>query len=103
MYAVFKTGGKQYKASSGDILRVEKLVADEGSKLELSEVLMVTDGDKTTVGTPLVKGGKVTVEIVKHGRAKKVRIVKFRRRKHSRSQQGHRQSYTDIKVTDISQ
>lgn len=103
MYAVFKTGGKQYKASKGDVLRVEKIKADAGQTVDLDQVLMVSDDDnKVVVGNPLVKGGKVTAKVVAHGRADKIRIIKFRRRKHSRRTQGHRQHYTDLEITAIS-
>ena len=101
MYAVIKTGGKQYKVSEGATLKVEKIAADEGANIELDQVLMVVDGDKVTVGAPLVAGGKVTATIQSHGRGKKVEIVKFRRRKHHRKQMGHRQSYTELKITGI--
>ncbi len=103
MYAVFKTGGKQYKASKGDVLRVEKIQADAGQTVDLDQVLMVSDdNNKVVVGNPLVKGGKVTAKVVAHGRADKIRIIKFRRRKHSRRTQGHRQHYTDLEITAIS-
>jgi len=103
MYAVFKTGGKQYKASKGDVVRVEKIKADAGQSVDLDEVLMVRDdNDKVVVGTPMLKGGKVTAKVVAHGRADKIRIIKFRRRKHSRRTQGHRQHYTDLEITGIS-
>ncbi|MEM1082124.1 MAG: 50S ribosomal protein L21 [Pseudomonadota bacterium] len=101
MYAVFKTGGKQYKASTGDVLRVEKLPADSGESIELNEVLMVADGDDIRVGAPNLDGGKVTAEVVAHGRGDKVRIIKFKRRKHHMKQMGHRQHYTEIKITGI--
>ena len=101
MYAVIKTGGKQYKVSEGATVRVEKIAADEGASVELDQVLMVVDGDKVNVGSPLVAGGKVTATIKAHGRGKKVEIIKFRRRKHHRKQMGHRQSYTDLQITGI--
>jgi len=103
MYAVFKTGGKQYKASKGDVLRVEKIKADAGQTVDIEQVLMISDDDnKVVVGNPLVKGGKVSAKVVAHGRADKIRIIKFRRRKHSRRTQGHRQHYTDLEITAIS-
>lgn len=102
MYAVFKTGGKQYKASAGDIVRVEKLPADKGASIEIDEVLMVADGDDIRVGAPTLEGGKVKAEVVAHGRGDKVRIIKFRRRKHHMKRQGHRQAYTELKITGIS-
>jgi large subunit ribosomal protein L21 len=101
MYAVIATGGKQYRVTKGETLRVEKLDGEEGSKVELDGVLMIADGDKISVGTPTLKKGSVTATIKSHGRGKKIEIIKFRRRKHSRTQAGHRQSYTEIEVTDI--
>ena len=101
MYAVIATGGKQYKVTKGETLRVEKLDGEEGSTVKLDNVLMVADGDKIEVGTPTLDKASVTAKITAHGRGDKVEIVKFRRRKHSRSQAGHRQSYTEIEVTDI--
>ncbi len=101
MYAVFKTGGKQYKASTGDVVRVEKLPAEMGSSVEIDEVLMVADGDDIRVGAPTLDGGKIMAEVVAHGRGDKVRIIKFRRRKHSMKQMGHRQYYTELKITGI--
>lgn len=101
MYAVIKTGGKQYRVNEGDTLRVEKLDGEVGSKLELSEVLMV-GGDKVAVGSPTVKGAKVTAEITAQDRAKKIVVFKMRRRKNYRRKQGHRQPYTEIRITGIS-
>jgi large subunit ribosomal protein L21 len=101
MYAVFTTGGKQYRASQGDIVRVEKLEAEKGATIELDQVLMVGEGDDVRIGTPTVEGGKVTAEVVDHGRGEKIRIIKFRRRKHHMKQMGHRQYYTEIKITGI--
>jgi large subunit ribosomal protein L21 len=102
MYAVISTGGKQYKLSQGDTCRVEKLDAEEGASIELDKVLMVADGDNINIGTPYVDGSKVTATIKSHGRAKKVEIMKFRRRKHHQKRTGHRQYYTEIEVTGIS-
>ncbi len=102
MYAVIKTGGKQYRVSEGETLRVEKLNAEEGGSVEFDQVMMVADGDDVKVGTPLVEGGKVSATVTAHGRGKKVKIIKFRRRKHHRKQMGHRQSYTEIQITGIS-
>jgi len=101
MYAVFTTGGKQYRAAQGDVVRVEKLNAEKGATIEIDQVLMVGEGESVTVGTPTVKGGKVLAEVVDHGRGEKVRIIKFRRRKHHMKQMGHRQDYTDLKITGI--
>jgi len=101
MYAVIKTGGKQYRVSEGQTLRIEKLNAEQGANVEFDQVLMVADGENFKLGTPLLSGGKVTAEIVEQGRGKKVKIVKFRRRKHYRRQMGHRQSFTEVKITGI--
>lgn len=102
MYAVIKTGGKQYRVSQGDKLRVESLAADEGSSISLDQVLMVGEGTNVTVGEPLVSSASVSATVVAHGRGKKVDIVKFRRRKHHRKQMGHRQNYTELEITGIS-
>lgn len=102
MYAVIKSGGKQYRISQGDTLRVEKLAAEAGSSVDIDSVLMVADGDQVTVGTPYVEGGKVTATVKGHGRSDKILIVKFRRRKHYRRQMGHRQDYTELQITGIS-
>ena len=101
MYAVIATGGKQYKVTQGETLRVEKLAGEEGSTVKLDDVLMVADGDKVEVGSPTLDKASVTATIKAHGRGDKVDIIKFRRRKHSRRQMGHRQSYTEIEVTEI--
>jgi large subunit ribosomal protein L21 len=102
MYAVISTGGKQYKLAQGDVCRVEKLDAEEGATVEIDKVLMIADGDDINIGTPFVDGGKVTATVKSHGRAKKVEIMKFRRRKHHQKRTGHRQYYTEIEVTAIS-
>jgi large subunit ribosomal protein L21 len=102
MYAVIVTGGKQYRVSEGDTLKVEKLVAEAGSNVEFDQVLMAGEGDSVKVGAPYLDGSKVTAEVVEHGRGKKVEIIKFRRRKHSRKRQGHRQDYTQVRITGIS-
>ncbi len=102
MYAVISTGGKQYKLAQGDVCRVEKLDAEEGASVEIDKVLMIADGDNINIGTPFVDGGKVTATIKAHGRAKKVEIMKFKRRKHHQKRTGHRQYYTEIEVTGIS-
>lgn len=102
MYAVIRTGGKQYKVAQGDTLDVEKLHAEQGASVELGDVLMLVDGDKVTVGTPTVAGAKVSARVVEHGRGEKIRIIKFRRRKHYRKQAGHRQDYTRLEITGIS-
>lgn len=102
MYAVVATGGKQYRVAPGDVIRVEKLDVDAGETVELDQVLMVADGDDVKVGSPRLEGGKVTAKVLEQGRGKKVQIVKFRRRKHHRKQMGHRQSYTELEITDVS-
>ena len=101
MYAVIKTGGKQYKVEAGATLKVEKLLGDVGSKVVIDKVLMINDGDNTTIGAPLVAGATVCATVVSHGRADKVMIFKFRRRKHYRKTQGHRQSFTEIQIGEI--
>ena len=102
MYAVIKAGGKQYRVAEGDTLKVEKIAADEGASVELDQVLMVADGDEVKVGTPILEGSKVTATVKAHGRAKKVKIIKFRRRKHHLKRQGHRQWFTELTITGIS-
>jgi large subunit ribosomal protein L21 len=101
MYAVIKSGGKQYKVAEGDTIQVERLDAEEGSKIDISDVLMVANGEDVTVGTPLVKGAKVTAEVKAQGRGPKIKIIKFKRRKHYRRQGGHRQAYTELAITGI--
>ena len=102
MYAVIESGGKQHRVVEGEVLNVELLEAAAGEKIDFSEVLMVGHGAEVKIGAPFVAGGKVTAEVVGHGRADKIRIIKFRRRKHYRKQQGHRQWFTQIKITAIS-
>jgi large subunit ribosomal protein L21 len=101
MFAVINTGGKQYRVSEGTVLRVEKLIADAGTTVEFGEVLLVGEGDTFKIGKPYLSGAKVTATVQAHGKAGKVRIVKFRRRKHYLRQKTHRQPYTEIKVTGI--
>lgn len=101
MYAVFKTGGKQYRATTGDILKIEKLDAEKGATVELDQVLMVGEGEKVKIGSPFLKGGKVTAMVVDHGRGEKVKILKFKRRKQHMKRMGHRQDYTQIEITGI--
>ena len=103
MYAVIKTGGKQYRVKEGDILKIEQLPVDIGHVIDFSEILMITKGEKTTVGAPFLKKGSVTAEVISQGRHKKIKIIKFRRRKHHMKQMGHRQNYTEIKITAIGQ
>lgn len=103
MYAVIKTGGKQYRVKEGDILKVEQLPDEVGSKIEFAEVLMIGNGDDVVCGSPVVNKAVVNAEVVGHARHKKVEIIKFRRRKHFMKRQGHRQYYTQVKITGISQ
>ena len=100
MYAVIKTGGKQYRVAEGDTLRVEKLAGDIGSSIDLGEVLMV-GGDSPKLGAPLVDGAKVVAEIIAQDRAKKVIVFKKRRRKNYRRKYGHRQPYTELRITGV--
>jgi large subunit ribosomal protein L21 len=102
MYAVIQTGGKQYRVSEGDRLRVEKLNVEPGGSVELDRVLLIADDNDVQVGKPYVEGGKVTASVESHGRGDKVKIIKFRRRKNYLKRQGHRQWYTELRVTDIS-
>jgi large subunit ribosomal protein L21 len=101
MYAVIVTGGKQYRVMQGEILRVELLAAEVGSSINFDQVLLVGAGEGITVGTPTIAGATVAATIKAHGRADKIRIVKFRRRKHFRKETGHRQHYTEVEITGI--
>ena len=101
MYAVILSGGKQYRVAEGDTIRVEKLAGEEGGAVELDRVLMIADGDDVKIGAPYLDGGKVTATVKAQGRGKKVKIVKFRRRKHHLKRQGHRQAYTELQITGI--
>lgn len=101
MYAVIKTGGKQYKVAAGEKLRVEQIAADIGALVTIDQVLAVGEGDKLSMGTPLVTGATVSATVLSHGRGDKVRIFKMRRRKHYRKQQGHRQGYTELFISEI--
>ncbi|MGM5529740.1 50S ribosomal protein L21 [Mixta calida] len=102
MYAVFQSGGKQHRVSEGQTVRLEKLDIATGETIEFDQVLMIANGDDVTIGAPLASGGVIKAEVVAHGRGDKIKIVKFRRRKHHRKQQGHRQWFTDVKITGIS-
>jgi len=102
MYAVIETGGKQYRVAEGDRVRVEKLDAETGTSIDLDKVLLVADGDQIRLGKPFIEGTKVTAEVTEHGRGDKVKIIKFRRRKHHMKRQGHRQWFTELKITGIS-
>ena len=101
MYAIIKTGGKQYKVAEGDSVFVEKLDAEEGSSVTFDEVILVANGDDVKVGTPLVDGAKVTAKVEKQGKEKKVVTVKYKPKKHSHSKYGHRQPYTKVTVEKI--
>ncbi|MDR5894177.1 MULTISPECIES: 50S ribosomal protein L21 [Halomonas] len=102
MYAVIKSGGKQYRVQEGQTLKLEKIEVPTGESIDFDEVLLVGSDDDVKVGAPLVEGAKVSAEIVSHGRGDKVTIIKFRRRKHSMKRQGHRQWFTEVKITGIS-
>ena len=102
MYAIIKTGGKQYRVAAGEKLKVEKLSGDIGSELLIDQVLLVGAGDNVKIGTPLVPGASVSAKVLAHGLGDKVKIFKMRRRKHYEKNQGHRQGYTEIEITGIS-
>ncbi|GAA0699045.1 MULTISPECIES: 50S ribosomal protein L21 [Marinobacterium] len=102
MFAVIVSGGKQYRVQEGQTLKLEKLAAEAGSSIEFDRVLLVGNGDDIKVGAPVVDGAKVAAEVVSHGRGDKVTIIKFRRRKHHMKRQGHRQWFTEVKITGIS-
>jgi large subunit ribosomal protein L21 len=101
MYAVISTGGKQYRVTAGEKLKIEQLVAEVGSEIVLDQVLMVADGDQVALGTPLLTGAKVKAKVIAHGRGDKVRIFKMQRHKHYRKSQGHRQNFTEIEILGI--
>ena len=101
MYAVIKSGGKQYRVQEGQTLKLEKIEVATGETIEFDEVLLVADGDDVNIGAPFISGAKVSAEIVSHGRGDKVTIIKFRRRKHHMKRQGHRQWFTEIKIIAI--
>jgi large subunit ribosomal protein L21 len=101
MYAVIKTGGKQYKVAPGEKLKVESLTADVGAEVVLDQVLMVGEGEAVRVGAPMLAGASVKATVVSHGRGDKVTIFKMRRRKHYQKHQGHRQNYTELKIDSI--
>jgi large subunit ribosomal protein L21 len=101
MYAVIKTGGKQYRVCAGQKLKVEQIPADVGAEITLDQVLMVGEGESVKVGAPLVAGASVKCTVVSHGRHDKVKIFKMRRRKHYQKRQGHRQNYTELRIDSI--
>jgi large subunit ribosomal protein L21 len=102
MYAVVKTGGKQYRVVAGEKIKVEQIPADVGAEITLDQVLMVGEGESVKIGAPLVAGAKVTAKVIAHGRHDKVNIFKMRRRKHYQKHQGHRQNYTELEIAGIS-
>ena len=102
MYAVIVSGGKQHRVREGETLKLEKIEVETGAAVDFDKVLLVADGDDVKIGAPTLEGAKVTAEVVTHGRHKKVGIIKFRRRKHHMKQMGHRQWYTEVKITGIS-
>ena len=101
MYAVIVSGGKQHRVKEGETLKLEKLEVETGGSVEFERVLLVANGDDVKVGAPVVEGAKVTAEVVSHGRHDKINIIKFRRRKHHMKRQGHRQWFTEVKITGI--
>ena len=101
MFAVFSSGGKQHRVTEGEVLKLERLDAEPGQEVVFDKVLLVADGDKVSVGQPYVDGGKVTAEVVAHDRGKKIRVIKFRRRQNYMRRQGHRQWFTQVKITGI--
>ena len=102
MYAVIATGGKQYRVAQGQVLRCEKLVAEVGQQIDFNEVLLVVEGEDQRIGKPFVEGAVVKAQVVDHGRDKKVKILKFKRRKHHMKRMGHRQYFTAVEITNIS-
>src|SRR5688500_16462963 len=102
MHAVFETGGKQYRVAEGDVIRVEKLTIEEGETIKFDQILMVGEGDKVQIGAPFVKGGLVSATVLRHGKDKKVEILKFKRRKNYLRRQGHRQQFVEIRIDSIS-
>jgi large subunit ribosomal protein L21 len=103
MYAVIKSGGKQYRVEAGKPVRIESLAADVGTSVAFEEVLLVGSGEGVKIGAPLLSGAKVKGTVLAHGRGEKVRIFKLRRRKHYQKSQGHRQNYTEVRIDDILQ
>jgi large subunit ribosomal protein L21 len=101
MYAVIVTGGKQYRVRKGETVRVERLAAEEGDKVEFDKVLLVGEGEDVSIGAPYVKDGKVSAKVKAHGRDRKIKVVKFKRRKNYLRTKGHRQDYTDVEITAI--
>ena len=102
MFAVFSSGGKQHRVTEGEVVKIEKLTAEPGEEVVFDQVLMVANGDDVSVGAPYVEGGKVTAEVLRHDRHKKIRVLKFKRRKDYLRRQGHRQYFTELKIKAIS-
>ena len=102
MYAVIESGGKQHRVKLGEILQLEKLDISKGETVDFDKVMMIGEGDKLEIGMPYVEGGKVTAEVVGHGRGEKIKVIKMRRRKHYRRQAGHRQYFTQVEIKEIS-
>jgi large subunit ribosomal protein L21 len=103
MYAIVQSGGKQYRVAAGDKLRLEKLSVEQGDTFDFDRVLLLSNDGEVKVGRPYVEGVKVSAEVVGHGRGKKVEILKFKRRKHHMKRMGHRQAYTEVKITQITE
>lgn len=101
MYAVIKTGGKQYRVSAGEKIKVEQIPADVGTEISLDQVLMVGEGESVRIGAPVLAGATVTAKVISQGRHPKITIFKMRRRKHYRKNQGHRQNYTELEISGI--
>ena len=101
MYAVIESGGKQHRVEPGEVLRLEKLDVAEGETINFDQVMLIGEGEKVRIGTPYVEGGKVTAQVMSHGRGDKITVIKMKRRKHYRRQAGHRQHFTAVKITDI--
>lgn len=101
MHAVIKSGGKQYRVAAGDKLNLETLAGDIGAEVRFEQVLMVGEGDDVAIGKPFVEGAAVTARVLEHGRGDKIRVIKFKRRKHYKRTMGHRQNYTRVEITDI--
>ncbi|MDP2794713.1 MAG: 50S ribosomal protein L21 [Sulfurisoma sp.] len=102
MYAVIKTGGKQYRVVAGEKIKVEQIPAEVGAEITLDQILMIGEGESVKVGAPMVAGAKITARVIAHGRHPKVSIFKMRRRKHYQKHQGHRQNYTELEIGSIS-
>ena len=102
MYAVIKSGGKQHRVEPGEVLELEKLDVEAGATVDFDQVMLIGDGKDVKIGAPFVDGGKVTAEVVEHGRGDKITVIKFHRRKNYRRQAGHRQYYTKVRIKEIS-